>query len=122
MSRLPRLASVSGPVDVEIVVEPLARGGRVVHVRGELDLSSAADLEAALAPRERGDDLVVDLTDCTFLDSSSIRTLLAGANEVESTGGRVAVVAQAEGVRRTLEIAGVNERLAIHASLDAALD
>ncbi len=90
-------------------------------MRGELDLSSVDDLGAALDPGEGGSEVVVDLTECTFLDSSAIRTLLAGVRDIESAGGRVAVVAQPDGVRRTLEIAGVDERLAIHASLDAAL-
>ena len=62
-----------------------------------------------------------DLTECTFLDSSAIRELLAGVRDIESGGGRAAVVAQPTGVRRTLEIAGVDERLAIHPTLEAAL-
>ena len=112
---------MSSPGDVEITVEPLSQGGSMISVRGELDLSSVDDLGSALARGERGQDLVVDLTRCTFIDSSAIRTLLVGVADLESAGGRVAVVAQSDGVRRTLEIAGVHERLAIHPSLDAAL-
>jgi len=110
---------VSRPSNVEILVEALPRGGVVVRVQGELDLACVDDLEAALASEKR--DLVVDLTECTFLDSSAIRTLLEAAAEVESAGGRIAVVVSEPGVRRTLEIAGLNERIAIHASLDGAL-
>jgi anti-sigma B factor antagonist len=112
---------VSSPTEAEITVESLPRGGSVVSVRGEVDLASADDLGRALGEGEPGCDVVVDLTECTFLDSSAIRELLAGVHDIESGGGRAAVVAQPAGVRRTLEIAGVDERLAIHPTLEAAL-
>jgi anti-anti-sigma factor len=117
---------VSSPTEVEITVELLPagllpRGGCLVRVRGELDLSSVDELQPALVQGERGQDLLVDLEECTFLDSSAIRTLLAGAREVESRGGRVAVAARPDGVLRTLEIAGVSARLAVHPSLEDAL-
>jgi anti-anti-sigma factor len=112
---------VSRPGETEIVVEALAGRGVVVRVLGDLDLASADELEVALARGEHGQSLIVDLTDCTFLDSSALRTLFERAAAVEAAGGRVAVVAQAP-LRRTLEIAGLDKRLAIRGSLDAALD
>jgi anti-anti-sigma regulatory factor len=48
----------------------------VVELVGDLDAGSAADIEHALAARiESGRGLVVDLSDCTFLDVRMLRAL-----------------------------------------------
>jgi anti-anti-sigma factor len=49
----------------------------VIHVVGEADLSCAAELEAAcVASARQQRDLVVDLWDCTYLDSSILAVIV----------------------------------------------
>ena len=48
----------------------------VFYVAGELDASAAEDFEAAIAPALDGKgEVVLDLTDLTFIDSMGVRTL-----------------------------------------------
>ena len=61
------------------------RDGRaVVVIRGELDLATAPDLEAALTGRlDAGQDVVVDLRELAFMDSTGLRVLVASHVRVE---------------------------------------
>ena len=95
---------------------------RVVRVRGELDLATTPEFEAAV-----GDDpdlagrLVLDLSECTFIDSSAIRALLRAAQGRVRAGGSAVIVASQPGTLRVLEIAGVVGVVPVAATLDEAL-
>jgi anti-sigma B factor antagonist len=117
---LPRLALVASAGDFAVVVEEAENDGALVRVRGELDLATAGDLEAALERTGARGRVVIDLSECEFLDSSGIRVLLTEAGRCESEGGSLAVVAPHPRVRRPLELAEVDSWLSIHASLEAA--
>ena len=72
-------------------------------LRGELDLATAARLEQALAAA--GDDVVLDLRDLTFMDSTGVRVLLEAA---EGHGPGLRMIAPATGeVWVTIEETGI---------------
>jgi anti-anti-sigma factor len=108
------VASAEG---VQVVVEALPQGGDVVHVSGELDLASIADLSSALAGSEASGRRVLDLTECTFLDSSAIHVILAEAGRCREEDGELVIVAPQAAVRRPLEIAQVDNIVPIYPSL-----
>jgi stage II sporulation protein AA (anti-sigma F factor antagonist) len=107
--------------DLEITVEALAQGGSVVRVDGELDLATKRHLEEAVQDADPSGRLVIDLSDCTFLDSSAVRVLISTARSAQDAGGQVALVASDAGVLRVLEIAAVDTLLPVHPTLDGAL-
>ncbi len=107
--------------DLEIRVEALAQGGSIVRVEGELDLATTQHLEAAVEGAEPRSRLVIDLTACTFLDSSAVRVLLSKARSTQAAGGSISLVASNPGLLRVLEIAAVDTVLPVHSTLDAAL-
>jgi anti-anti-sigma factor len=110
--------TTSGDFDVQ--VETLPTGTSVIRVAGEVDLATAPRLEEAISTVQPASHLVIDLLDCTFLDSSGVR-LLASAGRAASEGGRVRLVAVDPGVLRVLEISGIDTILEIHPSLETAL-
>jgi anti-sigma B factor antagonist len=93
----------------------------VVSVHGELDLATAPRLEEELTTRTPGKHLVIDLTGCTFLDSSGVRVLALTASALSEEEGRLAVVASDAGIVRVLEITGIDTLIDVHSSLDTAL-
>jgi anti-sigma B factor antagonist len=105
----------------EVVVESVSEEARLVRVSGELDLATAPALEAALVASDADAGLVVDLSGCTFVDSTSVRVLLELARERESNGGRTAVVASDPGVLRVLEITALDTLLPIYRTADDAV-
>ncbi len=88
-------------------VEPLVgeHGARLI---GEFDLSQYERTDAALATLFDADgDVVLDLANLTFIDSSGIRLLIRLHAAVEEHGGRLIVRAPAPHVVKVFEIAGL---------------
>ena len=106
----------------EVVIESVEAKSAVVRVTGELDLATVPQLEQALAERPEGAaGLVIDLSDCTFVDSTCVRLLVGVVRETESAGGRAAIVATDPGVLRVLEITALDTLVPVHPSVDEAL-
>jgi anti-anti-sigma factor len=111
--------TTTGDFDVRVTTTP---GGRtVVHVIGDLDLATAPSLEDAVGDVEATSDLVLDLTDCNFLDSSGMRVLV-GIRQRSMPDARVDLVASDAGVVRALQIARLDTMFTVHASLEDALE
>jgi anti-sigma B factor antagonist len=108
--------------DVEVTRETLPEGAAVIRVEGELDMATSESFEVALAKSEPGQRLVVDLSECTFLDSSAVRLLVGAARDAGESNGRVSLVVRDPGIRRVLEIAAVDTILPVHETLGAALE
>jgi anti-anti-sigma factor len=74
----------------------------VLHLIGELDMASAEEfLGQALGELDSRREMVLDLSDLAFLDSSGIRAILRLAARVE---GGVVLQHARRGVARVLEI------------------
>jgi anti-sigma B factor antagonist len=93
------------------------RDGRaVVVVRGELDLATAPELDAVVTERlDAGQDVVVDLRELAFMDSTGLRVLVAAHTRVAGADGGPSflVVRPLPGaaIQRILAIAGVESVL-----------
>ncbi len=107
--------------EFRVTVDAPARGVVVAAVTGDLDLATSPQFEQALRQARPGDRLVVDLSGCTFVDSSALRVLAARARASHEEGGAVAVVVSDPGVKRVLEIAALESMVELHELLDAAL-
>jgi anti-sigma B factor antagonist len=107
--------------ELEVTTRALPQGGTVVSVDGELDMATTPDFEGIVGGVEAGNRLVIDLSECTFLDSSAVRVLMSIARGAEASGGSVAIVAPEPGILRVLEIAAVDTVLPVHETLDSAL-
>jgi anti-anti-sigma factor len=94
------------------------RGNRaVVTVQGELDAYSAPSLEEEAARLLADDvsDLVLDLSATMFLDSSGLRAILTAQRRLADSGGRLALRAPSEPVRRLLDITGLTDHFVLEA-------
>lgn len=90
----------------------------VVRVAGELDMAAADAFEDAMSPVVSSTPhVVVDLSECTFVDSAGMRVITATIGQAE----RLSIVASEPGVLRVLEITAVDTMAPVHPSLDAAL-
>jgi anti-anti-sigma factor len=82
-------------------------GGRVVAPSGEIDAATCAQLaEELIAPP--GSQLVVDLAQVTFLDSSGLGTLHRARQKALTAGGDLVVTRPTPFVFRVLEITGLD--------------
>lgn len=108
------------PGEFDVRTEALPEGGTLASVTGELDLATAPRLEEALTGRRTGERVVIDLSGCTFLDSSGVRVLASTVHAVSSEGARLELVVVDSGIARVLEITGIDSLMDIHTSLESA--
>jgi anti-sigma B factor antagonist len=103
--------------------ETPSTGLRAVVVVGELDLFAAPELKQAIAEAltEEARDLIVDLTQTVFIDSSGLAVLMLAIRRAQRLGGRLVVIDAGGSVARTFQIAGVDQILTIVGSRDAAM-
>jgi anti-anti-sigma factor len=94
----------------------------IVTLRGEHDLHSWSEITLALANASQRPGVVIDLTACTFLDSTMLTVLLVAAKQLRARDGELAVVIprQAE-ISRIFEVMNVDALVAIHETRSAAV-
>lgn len=116
------------PAPFEATAAQLDDGVRVISVRGELDLSTASELESPLEAAVASGDasVLIDLTECEFIDSTGIALIVRTWQRLDSGAegegsGRVVVCSDNDQVRRVLEITGLELSIPIHGTRDAAL-
>jgi anti-anti-sigma factor len=116
------------PAPFETTAARLDDGLRVIAVRGELDLSTAADLEAPLGEAIASGDasVLIDLSECEFIDSTGIALIVRAWQRLDrgaegDGSGRVVICSQNDQVRRVLEITGLELSIPIHGTRDEAL-
>jgi anti-sigma B factor antagonist len=104
--------------------EQLGSGAPVVSVMGEVDVATAPALEQTLrsVAEDRTDEVIVDLTGCSFLESRGLRALVASRGRLERSNRRLALVLSNPSVLRIFQITRFDELFAIYPSLRAAID
>ena len=113
------------PAPFEVSVGELDEGVRTISVRGELDLSTAPDLERPLEEAlESGEgSLLIDLSECEFIDSTGIALIVRAWQRLDSgENGRALVICSYNNqVRRVLEITGLELSIPVHRTREEAL-
>jgi anti-anti-sigma factor len=97
------------PFGVEV-----ARDGATatVAVLGELDIATTPEFVEAFESLEPGyEEVVVDLSRCTFFASSGISILLEQRQRAETDGFELVVVKAPPEVQRMFDLAGLDEKL-----------
>lgn len=81
----------------------------VVWVRGEHDIATKAPLVVAIARAAQGDDadLLVDLSEVTFMDASTVGAIVGSRNRLRSRSQSLEVRAPSPAARRVLELCGL---------------
>jgi anti-sigma B factor antagonist len=118
-------------LDDELMPEPHFKhseeaddAGRVLmQLEGELDMLIGPSLAKRFheLAEEGGCDVVVDLTDARFIDTTVLTAFVTAQRELEQRDHKLAVVAGEPYARRTFELTGLGEQLHVCCSRDEAL-
>jgi anti-anti-sigma factor len=97
-----------------VLVDPGA-APPTISLAGELDPHTAPLLQREIdrVLDEGGSDLVLDLSQLGFVDSSGLRVLIAAQHQLGEHGGTLVLRAPSETVRRLLEITGLVDHVTI---------
>jgi anti-anti-sigma factor len=113
------------PAPFEIKVGEIEEGVRTISVRGELDLSTAPELEGPLETAlDSGEgSVLIDLSQCEFIDSTGIALIVRAWQRLDSgeNGRALVICSQNDQVRRVLEITGLELSIPVHTTRDEAL-
>jgi anti-anti-sigma factor len=94
---------------------------RVIAIAGDVVVETAAQLEAELAPEASG-DVVIDLSEVPFMDSTGLRVVLEARDRALAAGRQLVLVVTPDGqVEGLLDFTEVKGRMATAASREQAL-
>jgi len=87
--------------------------GLVVAAVGDLDASTVEVLDEAIRQAEGADaqEIVVDLSGLTFMDSSGLRAILQAHARSQADSNRLRLVRGPRRVQRVFELTGMDSRL-----------
>ena len=110
---------------IEFAIEDRPMGGdtHVVAVSGEVDLFTAPEFkQRVMAPITAGlERVIVDLTETTFIDSSSLGVLIGAHRRLKSRGGQLVVACDTDAIIKTFRITGLDGVFKLFDSVEAAL-
>lgn len=111
--------STTAPSPLELRVEV---PGRLVTLRGRLDVSAATDARLALASAVAAGsgDLVLDLCDLTAVDATGLGVLVGAHRAADRAGRRLVLQDAPEQVQRLLRVTRLNRVLRTVATSDCA--
>ncbi len=94
----------------------------VVAIRGEFDLPLATRFRDWFrGVGKSSSNLLIDLSETTFMDSSGLAALVSTWREINESGGSLAVVTVSPVLENILEIRGVSGLFALATTRDEAL-
>jgi len=99
---------------MDMQVTPISQDAIRVALNGRLDIAGSAKIDvpfnvAVGASR----NIIVDMSDVTFIASIGIRTLVIGAKTVQRRGGKLLLFSPQADVEQVLETIGVTDLLPI---------
>ena len=94
----------------------------VVAFSGEIDLdSSPAAREILLKCFESNSNVIVDLSEVSYIDSSGVASLVEALQAAKKNGSRFALAAVSEPTRRVLELARLDKVFTLYDTVDHGL-
>ena len=94
---------------------------QVVSAEGEVDLHTAPQLDELLRSIEAA-DVILDLSEAAFVDSTTLNVLIAFAKRMRAEGRQFAIAAGNPTVARLFEITGLDRALDVHQTLAEAIE
>ena len=93
--------------------------GVYVELSGELDISTASDVEARLMELERSSPgrLFLDLRRVNFIDSTGLSMIINADGRARKDGRRLTIVSGDGVPRRILRTVGLEDRLDVHSDM-----
>jgi anti-sigma B factor antagonist len=110
-------------MNFDIKTEPAADNAYVIALSGEVDLYTAPEFKQQLLEviGQGAKHVVVDLSDTTFIDSTTLGVLVGGVKRLRPAGGHLSLVCSDRNITKIFEITGLNNVFPIHETREEAL-
>jgi anti-sigma B factor antagonist len=110
-------------MNFDVKTEKLSGGQHVISLSGEVDLYTAPEFKQQLLEviEQGGRDVIVYLSNTTFIDSTTLGVLVGGVKRLRTNEGQLSLVCSDRNITKIFEITGLDRVFAIHPTLEAAL-
>jgi anti-sigma B factor antagonist len=111
-------------VNFHIQDEEIDEQTHIIALGGEIDLYTAPEFKERMVQLIDGGkkQIVVDLSEATFIDSTTLGVLVGGVKRLRPAGGSLALVCTDQNISKIFEITGLDRVFAIHATRGEALE
>ena len=95
----------------------------VIALTGEVDLYTAPEFKQQLLDviAKGAKDVVVDFTNTTFIDSTTLGVLVGGVKRLRAQDGRLSLVCSDRNITKIFEITGLDRVFTIYPTRDEAV-
>jgi anti-sigma B factor antagonist len=115
---------VEGPVNFDVKTDKVDEGTYVISLAGEVDLYTAPEFKAQLLDviGKGGKQVVVDFSDTTFIDSTTLGVLVGGVKRLRTNEGELSLVCSDRNITKIFEITGLDRVFTIYPTRAEALE
>jgi anti-sigma B factor antagonist len=110
-------------MNFDVNTEKLSDDQYVISLAGEVDLYTAPEFKQQLLDviDQGAKEVIVDLTNTTFIDSTTLGVLVGGVKRLRTNEGQLALVCNDRNITKIFEITGLDRVFTIHETRDAAV-
>jgi anti-sigma B factor antagonist len=110
-------------VNFDIKTEQLDDNSYVIALAGEVDLYTAPEFKQQLLDviAQGAKEVVVDFSDTTFIDSTTLGVLVGGVKRLRTNEGQLSLVCSDRNITKIFEITGLDRVFTIYPNRSDAL-
>ena len=110
-------------MNFDIKTEQLSDSTFVISLAGEVDLYTAPEFKQQLLEviGQGGKQVVVDFTNTTFIDSTTLGVLVGGVKRLRTNDGQLSLVCSDRNITKIFEITGLDRVFTIYPTRDEAV-
>jgi anti-sigma B factor antagonist len=111
-------------MNFDIKTEELGDGGYIISLAGEVDLYTAPEFKQQLLEviGQGARNVVVDFSDTTFIDSTTLGVLVGGVKRLRTNDGQLSLVCSDRNITKIFEITGLDRVFTIYPTRNEALE
>jgi anti-sigma B factor antagonist len=110
-------------MNFDIDTEQLGPEAYVISLKGEVDLYTAPEFKQQLLEviGQGGREVIVDFSDTTFIDSTTLGVLVGGVKRLRTNDGQLSLVCNDRNITKIFEITGLDRVFTIYPTRDEAV-
>ncbi len=95
----------------------------VVSLRGELDVESSQEMKNEVRKQisSEAPNVVIDLTNVSYVDSSGLGTLIALQKDARFNGGSLSIVGASQQIRRVMKMTNLDKLFELYDNLNEVI-
>jgi anti-sigma B factor antagonist len=110
-------------VNFDVKTEPVGGDAYVIALSGEVDLYTAPEFKQQLLDviGKGAKEVVVDFSDTTFIDSTTLGVLVGGVKRLRTNDGQLSLVCNDRNITKIFEITGLDRVFTIYPTREEAV-